>query len=510
MKRIVRLLAWMAGVAAAIAPATLSLAADAGPGGAAANPAAGGKSARRPNLVLILADDLGYKDTGFTGSDFYETPNLDKLAKDGMTFTNAYAGAGNCAPSRACLISGQYGPRHGVYAVGDTDRGPKPLMRMVPIPNAHGLAPTQVTVAEALKAAGYATGIFGKWHLGGKDGAPPAEQGFEAVFDSGTTGRPQIGDDPKGVFSITRKAGEFMEANKDVPFFAYVAHHGIHSPLECRASSLAKFKAKAPGKQHGDALYAACTYDFDDAVGQLLKKIADLGLEKDTLVVFTSDNGGVPRSSQEPLRGNKGAYYEGGIREPMAVRWPGVVAAGSKCDTPVINLDFYPTFLEVAGAKVPDGKVLDGASLVSAFKGGPAPERAGLFWHFPGYLNQPVNRGRDPVFRTRPVTAMRSGNYKLLLYHEEWQLDGGRAKVATNHSVELYDLSADPGERNDLAQTDSKKRDELLDVLQDWMKKTDAKMPTQAKAAYDPKAAADPNAGKLRPNGKKKAADDDD
>jgi arylsulfatase A-like enzyme len=471
-----------------------------------AKPGAGPGAARRPNVLLIFADDLGWRDTGFTGSDFYETPNLDKLARDGMAFTNAYAGAGNCAPSRACLLSGQYGPRHGVYAVGDTDRGPKPLMRMVPIPNAKGLAPTQVTVAEALKAAGYATGIFGKWHLGGKDGAPPAEQGFDAVFDPGTGGRPQVGPDPKGVFSITAKAGEFMAANKDRPFFCYVAHHGIHSPLEARPESLAKFKAKPAGKQHSDPLYAACTYDFDDAVGQLLKKLADLGLEKDTLVVFTSDNGGVPRSSQEPLRGNKGAYYDGGIREPMAVRWPGVVAPGSKCDTPVINLDFYPTFLEAAGAKVPDGKVLDGASLVPALKGRAGPQRAGIFWHFPGYLNQPVNRGRDPVFRTRPVTAMRSGNWKLMLYHEEWQLDGGRAKVATNNAVELYDLSVDPGERNNLALSDPKKRDEMLDVLLDWMKKTDAKMPTQANAAYDPKAKVDPDAGKLR-KGKKEEDD---
>ena len=231
------------------------------------------QNARQPNIVLVLADDLGWKDVGYQGSDFYETPNIDRLAKAGMVFTQAYAGAGNCAPSRAVLLSGQYGPRHGVYAVDSTDRGPKNLMRMIPIPNKSGLAPAQVTMAEALKAAGYATGIFGKWHLGGPDGATPEAQGFDVYFDSRKPNPNQRRDepeDPKGIYSLTRTAVSFIEQNKDKPFFAYVAQHAIHSALEARPASLAKFKAKQPGAQHKNALYAACLYDLDDGVGLLL------------------------------------------------------------------------------------------------------------------------------------------------------------------------------------------------------------------------------------------------
>ena len=237
---------------------------------------------KRPNIVLIFADDLGWKDTGFTGSDFYETPNLDRLAKEGMVFTDAYAGAGNCQPSRACLLSGQYTPRHGVYAVGDTDRGPKNLMRMVPVPNHHGLAAENVTLAEALKAAGYATGIFGKWHLDGADGAAPAAQGFDTVHESYAGWKDATPDpmNPKGIYSLTRAAGEFMERNKDRPFFVYLPHYAIHTALQARASTLEKFQAKPAGAQHSRALYAACTYDLDDGIGLLLKKLADIGERK--------------------------------------------------------------------------------------------------------------------------------------------------------------------------------------------------------------------------------------
>ena len=442
--------------------------------------------AQRPNIVLVFADDLGWRDTGYTGSDFYETPNLDRLAREGMVFTAAYAGGGNCQPSRACLLSGQYTPRHGVYAVGDTDRGPKNLMRLVPVPNRHGLAPENVTLAEALKAAGYVTGIFGKWHLAGADGASPAAQGFDVVHESygGWNGRDPL--NPKGIYSLTRAAGEFMEKNKDRPFFVYLSHYAIHTALQARQATLDRFKAKSPGRQHGKPLYAACAYDLDDGVGRLLQKLADLGLEKNTLVVFTSDNGGTQQSSQEPLRGNKGCYYEGGIREPTIVRWPGVTKPGSRCDVPVINEDFYPTFLDVARAAAPTGKVLDGVSLVALFKGGSTLPRQAIFWHFPGYLDNPVIRGRDPVFRTRPVSVIHKGDWKLHLYHEEWQLDGGRAGLATNNAVELYNLAEDFGERKNLALSHATKRDELLDDLLKWMGTIKAPLPTARNPAYAP------------------------
>jgi arylsulfatase A-like enzyme len=462
-------------------------------------PAAFANAAERPNLVLIFADDLGWKDVGYQGSDFMETPHLDRLAKSGMVFTAGYAAAGNCAPSRACLLSGNYTPRHHVYAVGSTDRGTKTEQRLVPIPNKSGLVKDNITLADALKSAGYATGHFGKWHLAGKDGAKPTEQGFDVSFDSFGEGELKEGSegnksgppaDPKGVFTLTRKACEFMEQNKSRPFFCYLAHHAIHSPLQGRPDTLAKFKAKTPGEQHHHAMYAACTYDLDASVGMLLENLKELGLEENTLLVFTSDNGGTQQSSQEPLRGNKGCYYEGGIREPFLVRWPGVVSPGSRCDVPVINVDLFPTFLAAAGAPVPEGKTLDGESLLPLLKQEGPLERQAIFWHFPGYLNSPVIRGRDldvrTGFRSRPVSVIHQGDWKLHLYHEEWQLDGGRGMLATNNAVELYNLKDDIGERNNLAASRQEKRDELLDALLKWQQSVDAKMAQEPNPKYKP------------------------
>ncbi len=462
------------------------------------------KPLRKPNIVLILADDLGWKDVGYQGSDFMETPNIDRLAKEGMVFTAGYAGAGNCAPSRACLLSGNYTPRHHVYAVGSTDRGPKVSQRLVPIPNKSGLAKMNVTFADALKSAGYVTGIFGKWHLSGPDGAQPGEQGFDKVFQSSGGWSKNEPDNPKAIYSLTKAAGAFMEKNKDRPFLVYLPHYAIHGKLEAQKSTLAHFEAKTPGKQHHDAMYAACTYDLDDGVGILLKKIKELGLEENTLLVFTSDNGGTGRTSQEPLRGAKGCYYEGGIREPFIVRWPGVTKPGSKCDVPVINEDLFPTFLAAAGIPVPANKVLDGESLLPLLKGDGALQRQAIFWHFPGYLDGPVLRGREldvrTGFRTRPVTVIHKGDWKLHLYHEEWQLDGGREKLATNKAVELYNLAEDIGERNNLADTKPAKRDELLDDLLAWLKATDALLPTKPNPAYNSSAVAekDRNTGKRK------------
>ena len=445
----------------------------------------------KPNIVLIFADDLGWKDTGFNGSDFYETPNLDILARQGMTFPNAYAAAGNCAPSRACLLSGTYTPRHHVFAVGSTGRGPKMSQRLMPTPNKSGLAPDVVTLADALKAAGYTTGIFGKWHLGGKDGATPAEQGFDTVFDP-RAGNPNKGrgnnGDPKGMFSITRGASDFIAkaAAGEQPFFAYVSHHAIHSTLEARPATVARFKAKPKGQRHGNAIYAACTYDLDASVGLLLAKLKELGIEENTLVIFTSDNGATQQSSQEPLRGSKGGYYEGGIREPFIAYWPGKVKAGSVNETPVINIDLYPTFLAVAGAKLPSA--LDGESILPLLESKGELRREAIFWHFPGYLDTPVIRGRGSDvalgFRSRPVSVIRKGDWKLHLFHEEWQLDGGRGKLATNHAVELYNLKNDTGERNDLADRETVKRDELLADLLAWTKKTGAILPSEPNPAY--------------------------
>ncbi|QDU73778.1 Arylsulfatase [Bremerella volcania] len=453
----------------------------------------------RPNFVLIYADDLGWKDVGYQGSDFYETPIIDSLAKQGMTFSAGYACAGNCAPSRACMLSGQYTPRHHLYAVGSTDRGPKNEMRLKPIPNSSGLSPESLTLAEALKSAGYATGHFGKWHLSGKDGADPSEQGFDETYDSFGDGPLKEGtetnkkgppSDPKGVFTLTDKACAFIEKNRDRPFFCYLPHHAIHGPLQGQPKTVGHFEAKPKGKNHKSVMYAACTYDLDESVGRLLAKLDELKLAEKTMVIFTSDNGATPQSLQEPLRGNKGGYYEGGIREPFIIRWPGKVKPGSVCDVPVIQVDIYPTILAAAGVSVPDGKVLDGESLLPLLTGQGQLERSAIFWHFPGYLNTAVTRGRPldvrTGFRSRPVTVINKDHWKLHLYHEEWVLDGGAEKLPENGAVELYDLRKDVGERHDLAASNPQKRDELLaDVLR-WHESVGALIPTEPNPKYAP------------------------
>ncbi|MDP3070546.1 MAG: sulfatase [Opitutaceae bacterium] len=456
-------------------------------------------AASRPNIILIFADDLGWRDVGWQGTDFYETPHLDKLAASGMVFTSGYAAAGNCAPSRACLLSGTYTPRHHVYAVQSTERGPKAGMRLVPIPNRSGLPRDNVTLAKALKSAGYVTGIFGKWHLDGPEGSAPSDHGFDTIHESyhGWHEAPsKDSQNPKGVFSLTRGALEFIERHRERPFFVYLPHYAIHTGLEARPETLARFQQKKPGTQHQHALYAACLYDLDASIGLLMARLAELGLDQNTLVVFTSDNGGTQQSSQEPLRGSKGGYYEGGIREPFVVRWPGVVAPGSRSDVPVINVDLFPTFLAAAGVPVPAGKLLDGESLLPLLRGTGSLARSSIYWHFPGYLNDPVIRGRDldmrTGFRSRPVSVIRQGDWKLHLFHEEWQLDGGREKIATNGAVELYNLTADIGEHRNLAATEPARRDALLADLLAWIKSSGALLPTQRHPDYDPAAALAP------------------
>lgn len=443
-------------------------------------------AADKPNVVLIFADDLGWKDVGYQSGGKFITPHIDALAKWGMVFTDAYASAGNCAPSRACMLSGTYTPRHELYAVGSTQRGPKKLMRLKPVPNKDGLAGNFVTFAEALKKAGYVTGHFGKWHLDGRDGAKPSNQGFDETFDSFGDGPLPEGsegnkkgppEDPKGVFTLTRKACEFIEANQDKPFFCYLPHHAIHTPLQVRPETreLLADQVELEGKPSLE--YFGCTYDFDASVGMLLDKLRQLDLEEKTLVIFTSDNGATPRSPQEPLRGNKGGYYEGGIREPFIAYWKGKIEAGSECTVPVINVDLFPTFLDVAGADRPKSQPLDGESLLPLLLQTGNLKRKAIFWHFPGYLDRPVIRGRDPIFRTRPISVIRKGDWKLHLYHEEWLLDGGREKLAVNDAVELYNLKQDLGERENVASRETEKRDELLSDLLGWFERVDAKLP---------------------------------
>jgi len=429
-------------------------------------------AADKPNILLIVADDLGWKDVGYNDSAF-KTPNIDALAKAGVVFTQGYAAAANCQPSRASLMRGQYTARHGVYAVDSTKRGPVDEMRLEPIPNKSGLAPTAPTIAKALRSAGYETALFGKWHLGGPDGASPTQQGFsvyrDAIESRKVSERTALtaSTDPKAMVTTNADVTTWATERKDTPWFAAVMYHGIHTPLEARTATLERLQKTGLSGQK--LKYAACLADFDDAVGSLIKQIRALPRGQETVVIFTSDNGATQQSSQEPLRGNKGAYYEGGIRVPLIIEWPGHTKASTACYSSVTLVDIFPTLCEIAGATVNADWKLDGISLVRALDGADINLERAIFWHFPGYLDTPVLRGRDPIFRTRPVTVIRQGDYKLFVYHEEWLLDGGASNVPGNRAVELYYMKNDSGERQELSAAEPSIRDALLaEVLAFW------------------------------------------
>ncbi|MEE3179536.1 MAG: sulfatase, partial [Verrucomicrobiota bacterium] len=343
----------------------------------------------KPNVVLFLIDDMGWNDMGFSGSKFIETPHTDRLAREGVIFTNAYSSAPNCAPTRACLLSGQYPPRHGIYTVVDDRHAPgSPHHKMLAATSNASMAPEVVTIAEQLKASGYVTAMFGMWNLGrGKDGlTTPTGQGFD-VFE-----RPQsLGFekdryfDAKGRYLtdlFTEEAIGFMEAKNEEPFFVYLAYHGVHAPFEPKRDLLVKYEKKgAP-----DPAYAATVEAIDQNVGRVIAALERLGVSDNTLVMLTSDNGG-NRKHTAPLRSGKGSLYEGGIRVPVAVWGPGVgVSKGLTNDEPILSMDFYPTALEMAGLKPDPAHKLDGASFASALRGGSSPGREALFWHFPCYI----------------------------------------------------------------------------------------------------------------------------
>ncbi|HUW18835.1 MAG TPA: sulfatase [Sedimentisphaerales bacterium] len=458
------------------------------PGCAGADGAlSGGPRQSRPNFVFIFIDDMGWKDVGFMGSRYYETPNIDKLAGEGVVFTSAYANGPNCAPSRACLMSGQYTPRHGVYTVGSSERGPAHLRKLVPIKNNTTLDPKVVTVAEALKSAGYVTASIGKWHLGRGAETGPEGQGFDVSIAGGRTGATRrhfspysldnLTDGPEGEYladRLTDEALRFIETNKDRPFFLYLPHYAVHTPLQAKKAMIDKYTNKAPDGGQKNPTFAAMVESVDQSVGRVMKRIDELGLRDNTVVFFFSDNGGVfGITSMEPLRGGKGMLYEGGIREPMIVRWPGRFKAGSVCDVPVIGIDFYPTMLEIAGAPKPEGHILDGESIVPLLRGTQSLKREAIFWHLPAYL--PANYGWKETWRTTPAGAMRQGDWKLIEYFEDGRL-------------ELYNLKDDISERNNLAQRMPDKTRELHELLKKWRKSVNAPVPTELNPAYNPEA----------------------
>ncbi|UCG57983.1 MAG: sulfatase [Phycisphaerales bacterium] len=455
--------------------------------------------AKRPSIIFVMIDDMGFRDVGFNGSEYYETPNIDRLAKEGMVFTNAYANAANCAPTRACFLTGQYSPRHGVYTVGSSARGSSSDRRLIPIANDTTLDSNHVTIAEALRPAGYISASMGKWHMGTDPDLGPIGQGFDVNVAGNSTGspkggyfspykNPQLPDGPTGEYltdRLTDEALKFIEANKERPFFLYLTHYAVHTPIQAKPDLVAKYEQKPPSNGQDNPIYAAMIDSVDQGIGRIADKLDELGLTDHTVVFFFSDNGGFAgATSNQPLRGFKGTFYEGGIREPMFVRWPAVVESGTACDTSVISTDFFPTILEIAGAKRPAGKILDGESVVPLLKGAKKLNREAVFWHFPAYLQGNVAGARDSKFRTRPVGVVRKGGWKLLQYFEEWVLDGGRDAIDTNNAVELYDLENDISETNNLANANRAKRDELLDLLIDWQKSVGAPIPTEPNPEY--------------------------
>jgi len=444
----------------------------------------------KPNIVFMLIDDLGWKDVGYMGSTFYETPTIDRLAKQGMIFTRAYANAANCAPTRASLLCGQYTPRHGVYTVGTSARGRSEDRRLIPIENSTELDSSKATIAETLKHAGYTSAAIGKWHIGQK----PEQHGFDFGID-----RDEL--DIKGHFSesgeyltdlLTREAINFIKQNNPhttkKPFLLYLSHHAVHTPISAKKNMIEAFEKKPADGCQNNATYAAMIGSVDESVARITKALEELELDNNTLLVFFSDNGGHGTyTCQKPLRGGKGMYYEGGIRVPMFVRWPGKIKPGSTCEEPVIGTDFYPTFLQLGGLSAPQDYELDGTSILPLLKGETTLSRESLFWHFPCYLQAyegMTDESRDPLFRTRPVSVIMKGDWKLMMFHEEWVLDGGGQNLDKNNSIELYNLKDDIAEQNNLAHLDIRKKNELLKELMDWQKQLEAPIPTNPDPEY--------------------------
>ena len=461
-------------------------------------------TATKPNIIFIMADDLGYTDVAAYGSKYYETPNIDRLASQGMKFTN-YHHCQNCTPTRAALMSGQYGARTGVYTVGGVERFDWSKRPLRPVDNVAELPLDRVILPQALKTAGYATGMFGKWHIGQQGPHAPGKRGFdEAIvsmgvhYDFPTTPKTEY---PKGQYLadfLTDRAVDFITRKKDAPFFLYLPHFGVHSPHQAKPELIAKFKKKPGVGGHNNPTYAAMIASVDESVGRVMAKLEELKLAENTVLIFASDNGGVGGYAREgltkggggditdnaPLRNGKGSLYEGGTRVPFIVRWPGKVNAGTVCDVPAIHVDVYPTFVALAGGVMPAQQVFDGESLVPLMRASSATlKRDAIFQHVPGYLGMGVDQ-----WRTTPVSLVQAGDWKLMEYLEDGRL-------------ELYNLREDIGESKNLAATMPGKTKELHAKLVAWRAAVKAPMP-----AKNDGAARGEDAAKKKGKGKKNKA----
>ena len=454
--------------------------------------AAGAK--KKPlNFVFFLVDDFGWMDIGANNPHcFYETPNIDRLARSGMNFTNGYAANPVCSPTRYSIMTGKYPSR-----VDATNWfSGKRSARFNPAPLNDKMSLEEVTLAEALKEHGYKTAFLGKWHLGSEEKYWPENQGFDTNVGGWAVGsprggyfapfdNPRLGDYPKGSHLprvLTDESLKILDQYRNNPFLLYLAFYSVHTPLQGRDDLIAKYQAKrqklldseerefGPEEQvwpvekkrqvrlrQCHAVYAAMVEAMDEQIGRVLDKLQQLGIGDSTAVILMSDNGGLSTSegsptSNLPLRGGKGWLYEGGIREPYLIRWPGVTKPGAVSDVPVISTDFYPTILDMAGLPMKKDQHLDGASLVPLLKGATSIDRDAIYWHYPHYSNQ----------GGFPGGAIRMGDWKLIERFED-----GR--------VHLYDLQNDIGERQDLASQYPQRVEQMRSRLHEWYKQVNAK-----------------------------------
>jgi arylsulfatase A-like enzyme len=440
-------------------------------------PSAQAAAPQKLNFVLILADDLGWKDLACYGSEYYETPHIDKLAKDGVRFMQAYSACTVCSPTRAAIMTGKYPSR---LHITDWIPGQMPENPKLIVPDWTKYLPLEeYTIANGFHDAGYATASIGKWHLGGPEYYPD-KHGFDLNLAGTEAPSPTtyfapyhiatLPEGPPGEYLTDRlgdEAVKFITEHKEKPFFLYFPHFAVHLPTQAKEPIIEKYRAKRkPGQEQKNAIYAAMIESMDDTVGRIRRTLDELKLADHTVVIFASDNGGrVPTTSNLPLRVGKGSCYEGGTRVPLIIDWPGVTKAGSTCDTPVISMDLYATLLDIAGQKEAVRKGIDGVSLVSLLRQTGKLDRDALFWHYPHYQHYQLGG-------TTPYSAIHAGDFKLIEFLDDFR-------------VELYNLREDIGEQHNLAAQQPAKVEELRTRLHNWRKEVGAQMPTR-NPNYDP------------------------